>query len=160
VQNQRSHHSLRATVCTLSLPFESPSPRLFRAASRVINMPSRKKAEKPNRRGTEWKVNETKPNPVGGKWGGKVGVGAAEENATRVKKATRPWSNKARLHLWVVPLVSVVRGGAVFQWCWWWFWGPFGGPRCREFAYAYFPTVCCTCRVCYCQLVVKKGTKG
>lgn len=35
--------------------------------------------------------------------------------------------------------------------------GSLWGPRCHEFAYAYSPTVCCTCRVSYCQLVVKKG---
>lgn len=33
--------------------------------------------------------------------------------------------------------------------------GSLWGPRCHEFAYS--PTVCCTCRVSYCQLVVKKG---
>lgn len=49
------------------------------------------------------------------------------------KQATRPWSNKARLHLWVVLLVSVVCGGELVVRCscaavvpQWWLSVPFG----------------------------------
>lgn len=140
MQNQRRLHSLRATVRALSLHCipHTPPHLTFGAASRVINMPGRRKAEKPNRREQAQNEKYTKPNPDVGEMRGKCWSRSRKRECNQIKKvkkkqATRPWSNKARLHLWVVLLLSVVCGGELVVRCscaavvpQWWLSVPFG----------------------------------